>query len=82
MKNLSYSKGNSFMTSGNTSSINNISKDQRNMSELSKEKLNEKINHPVSTKFKSLFDREGNPFKYFQDIKKHLNSNSSSSSLI
>jgi hypothetical protein len=29
-------------------------------------------------KFKSLFDREGNPFKYFKDIKKHLKSDSSS----
>jgi hypothetical protein len=30
------------------------------------------------SKFKSVFDRHGNPFKYFTDITKHLNSNSNS----
>jgi len=31
-----------------------------------------------TSKFKSLFDKEGNPFKYFKDIKKHLNTSSQS----
>ncbi len=29
-----------------------------------------------TSNFKSLFDKEGNPFKYFKDIKKHINTSS------
>ncbi len=32
-----------------------------------------------SISFKSVFDKEGNPFKYFKDIKKHLGNMNSSS---
>ena len=34
-----------------------------------------------TSKFKSLFDKEGNPFKYFKDIKKHINTSSMSMSI-
>jgi len=43
-----------------------------------KNSLIERINYqPQNNKFKSLFDKEGNPFKYFKDIKKHLKSDAS-----
>ena len=57
----------------NTSNLNNYSSHATKKTVLEKYSL-----YPQSTKFKSPFDKEGNPFKYFMDMKKHLKSNSTS----
>jgi hypothetical protein len=50
-----------------------------NTGKFIKSNMIEKLNmYPQSTKYKSPFDKEGNPFKYFMDIKKHMNNQSSS----
>ncbi len=74
MKNFS-----SVSQASNTTSINiNTGNNTVLNRGFNKTNLIEKMNHSQTTKFKSVFDKEGNPFKYFMDIKKHLNSNSNS----
>jgi hypothetical protein len=53
-------------------------KDSSINASLTKNKIIDRIGYfPQTTKYKSFFDKEGNPFKYFMDIKKHIKSNNS-----
>lgn len=50
------------------------------MKNFEKFKKHNLIERPLSTKFKSVFEKEGNPFKYFNDIKRYLNPDSTNNS--
>lgn len=50
-----------------------ISKEKKqNSNSINRTSFIEKMNHPHTTKFKSVFEKQNNPFKYFMDIKKGL----------
>ena len=78
--NVSNDKGPSHNSSCNPTRLSSFKDNQVNSTNsFNRSRLIDKMNYfPQTTKFKSFFDREGNPFKYFMDIKKHLKSNSNS----
>jgi hypothetical protein len=75
---------------GNTNNFsNNTHNTSTNQIKLMKEKKSssnsinrsnfiEKMSHPHSTKFKSVFDKQNNPFKYFMDIRRGLKNDAGS----
>lgn len=80
MMNVSNGQNSLGISTNINTRVNNSNPHPQKMNTFNKSNLIDRLNnnHPQTTKFKSLFDKEGNPFKYFMDIKKHLNSNSNS----